>query len=405
LIARCTSEAGVLQAMQRAIADQVPIAVKSGGHSFEGFSLNDDGLVINVSAMRDLQLNEKTGFLTAGAGCRLADVNNYLLARGRFLPSGSCETVGLAGLTLGGGYGLFARKWGLTCDHLRAVRMIDGTGHIRDSHDDPELLWACRGGGNGHFGVVTQLTLRTRAAPLSFIAWKFRIYKLDENRATDLLDAWFRATTDLPNDAFSAWVMNGTQVTILLTTIGSPDALAKVRKSLGALSHRTTTGGPVPLAQALPWYYGDRGPVFFQNASAGYYKGIDDLRAALPGIFAEVLHVPGLIFQVNTLGGAITEGEDGAYPHRAFPYLGEQQAYWDAPSQAAKRVAAIRRVGEHLAKARYHTPLRELSRPRLQGLAHRLLRRRELCPAAKAEAHVRPRETVSRHPQSVRLPE
>jgi hypothetical protein len=239
--------------------------------------------------------------------------------------------------------------------------------------------------------------------PRSFIAWKFRIYKLDEKRATDLLDAWFSATADLPHDAFSAWVMNGTQVTILLTTIGAPDALSKVRKTLGALSHRTTTGGPVPVAKALPWYYGDRGPVFFKNASAGYYKGIDDLRAALPGIFAEVLHVPGLIFQVNTLGGAIADGEDGAYPHRAFPYLGEQQAYWDAPSQAAKRIAAIGRVGEHLAKAgitRHYANYPDLTfkdwpvayygsenYARLQKL------KRECDP-----------ENRIRHPQSVRLP-
>jgi FAD/FMN-containing dehydrogenase len=361
--------------------------------------------VINVSSLRDLALDAKTGFLTAGAGCRLAEVNRFLLARGRFLPAGSCETVGLAGLTLGGGYGLFARKWGLTCDHLRGVRMVDGSGRIRDSHDEPELLWACRGGGNGHFGVVTQLTLQTRPAPHAFIAWKFRIYKLDEKRATDLLAAWFQATAALPHDAFSAWVMNGTQVTILLTTIGPPEdhALAAVRKTLGALSHKTTTGGPVPLGTALPWYYGDRGPVFFKNASAGYYQGMDDVRAALPGIFAEVLHVPGLIFQVNTLGGAIMNGEDGAYPHRAFPYLGEQQAYWDVPAQAAARIAAIQRVGGHLARAgidRHYANYPDLNfhdwptayygaenYARLQNV------KREYDP-----------ENRVRHPQSVRLP-
>src|SRR5205814_958100 len=112
VIARCFSEEGVKQAMQRAIEKQWPVAVKSGGHSFEGFCLNDDGLVINVSGLNELHLDEKSGILTVGAGCRLAEVNRFLLAKGRFLPAGSCETVGLAGLTLGGGYGMFARKWG-----------------------------------------------------------------------------------------------------------------------------------------------------------------------------------------------------------------------------------------------------------------------------------------------------
>src|SRR5258707_896489 len=97
-IALCATEAGVQKALQRARTENWPVAVKSGGHSFEGFSLNDDGLVVSVSPMRDLELDPHSGLLTAGAGCRLRDVNSYLLPRGRFLPAGSCATVGLAGL-------------------------------------------------------------------------------------------------------------------------------------------------------------------------------------------------------------------------------------------------------------------------------------------------------------------
>jgi FAD/FMN-containing dehydrogenase len=66
----------------------------------------------DLSPMREMRLDAQTGVLTAGAGCRLAEVNQFLLAHGRLLPAGSCATVGLAGLTLGGGYGMFARKWG-----------------------------------------------------------------------------------------------------------------------------------------------------------------------------------------------------------------------------------------------------------------------------------------------------
>ena len=78
--------------------------------------------------------------MTAGAGCRLEEVNQFLLPKGRFLPAGSCRTVGLAGLTLGGGYGMFARKWGLTCDHLRRVKMVYGAGIIRDSNEEPMVM-------------------------------------------------------------------------------------------------------------------------------------------------------------------------------------------------------------------------------------------------------------------------
>jgi len=168
IIASCASETGVQHALERAKAENWPVAVKAGGHSFEGFCLNDDGLVVSVSPMRELQLDPKTGVLTAGAGCRLEEVNQFLLPRGRFLPAGSCRTVGLAGLTLGGGYGMFARKWGLTCDHLRRIKMVDGTGTIRDSNDETDLLWIARGGGNGHFGIVTELVFDTRVVPTQF---------------------------------------------------------------------------------------------------------------------------------------------------------------------------------------------------------------------------------------------
>src|SRR4030095_4592659 len=209
--------------------------------------------------------------------------------------------------------------WGMTCDHLRSVRMVDGTGAIRDSVTEPDLLWAARGGGNGHFGIATQLTLQTRPVPRAFSSWKFRAYRLTQVRATELLAAWFDATASLPNEAFSAWIMNGTQLTVLLTTIGSGEdkGIIAFRRKLTALTTKATSAAPVPLAKSLPWYYGEQGPIFFKNTSAGYYKGMADLESALPGIFKEVLTMPGLVFQINTMGGAIAKGPDGPYPHRA----------------------------------------------------------------------------------------
>ena len=346
IIASCASEAGVQQAVERARAENWPIAVKAGGHSFEGFCLNDNGLVVNVSSMRQMEFDSRTGILTAGAGCRVEDVNQFLLSKGRFLPVGSCGTVGLAGLTLGGGYGMFSRKWGLTCDHLRRIRMVDGNGAIRDSNQDSDLLWAARGGGNGHFGIVTEMTFQTHPVPAGFSAWKFRIYKLDEKRAASLLETWFEMSRDLPNDSFSAWVMNGSQVTILLTTTGSREEKRVVafRRRFSGLSKKTTTAGPAPLKRALTWYYGDDGPVYFKNASAGYYNGMSDVQPALPGIFEQVLTVPGLVFQINTMGGAISAEVDSAYPHRAYPFLGESQAYWESPDHGAKLKEAAERM-------------------------------------------------------------
>jgi FAD binding domain/Berberine and berberine like len=405
VIACCISETGVQHALERAKAENWPVAVKAGGHSFEGFCLNDDGLVVNVSLMREIQLDPKTGVLTAGAGCRLEEVNQFLLAKGRFLPAGSCRTVGLAGLTLGGGYGMYSRKWGLTCDHLRRVKMVDSTGTIRDSNEEPDLLWAARGGGNGHFGIVTELTFNTRPVPSQFSSWKFRTYKLDPKRATSLLQTWFEATSDLPNEAFSAWIMNGSQVTVVVITIGSREqkGLVAFRRRMGELSKKTTSGGPTSLKKALSWYYGDAGPVFFKNASAGYYKGIDDIRPALPGVFEEVLTVPGLIFQINTLGGAISNDVDGAYPHRAYPYLGESQAYWESASHAAVLREAASRMRDHIAQAgitRHYANYPDLAFtdwPTAYYGAENYARLQQLKQRYDPENRIR-------HPQSVRLP-
>jgi hypothetical protein len=120
---------------------------------------------------------------------------------------------------------------------------------------------------------------------------------------------------------------------VVVITIGSREqkGLVAFRRRLAGLTNKMTSGGPTSLQKALNWYYGEDAPVYFKNSSAGYYKRIDDIRSALPGIFEEVLTLPGLIFQINTLGGAISDDVEGAYPHRAFPYLGESQAYWNRP--------------------------------------------------------------------------
>ena len=147
--------------------------------------------------------------------------------------------------------------------------------------------------------------------------------------------------------------MNGSQVTVLVTTIGSREqkGLVAFRRRLAGLTKKATSAVPSPLKKSLSWYYGDPGPVYFKNASAGYYKGMTDIRPALPGILEEVLSVPGLVFQINTLGGAISNDVEGAYPHRAFPYLGESQAYWASPSHAAVLQEAIGRMRLHIAQA------------------------------------------------------
>lgn len=184
VIAVCHNEVGVQKAVQYSRKHSLPIAVKSGGHSFEGFSLNNDGLVIDVSQMNHMDL-DAGGRLIAQPSVKLVQLYTKLLPQGRLLPTGSCATVGLSGITLGGGYGLFSRQFGLTCDYLTGVRMVTATGEVIDSDNTPDLLWGCRGGGNGNFGVVTQLRYDTVKAPGTLYQHRFRSFKLSPDKAVE----------------------------------------------------------------------------------------------------------------------------------------------------------------------------------------------------------------------------
>ncbi|MFK7937584.1 MAG: FAD-dependent oxidoreductase, partial [Saprospiraceae bacterium] len=148
---------GVSEAVRYAKQFKLPVAVKSGGHSFEGFSSNDGGMCINLSLFKNIDwIDDDT--VKMGSGVKLFETYDALLPKGKILPAGSCATVGIAGLVLGGGYGLFARKFGLTCDSLLGLTMVDGDGKIHRVEGEDELMWANRGGNNGNFGVVTDFT-------------------------------------------------------------------------------------------------------------------------------------------------------------------------------------------------------------------------------------------------------
>lgn len=144
---------------------KIGVRARAGGHSYGGWSSATGALVIDVTKINAVSVSGTAA--TIGAGTRLIDVYNGLAARGRAIAGGSCPTVGLAGLTLGGGVGVLSRAYGLTCDALEAVRVVTADGKTLDCHagEHADLFWACRGGGGGNFGVATTFTFRTHAAP------------------------------------------------------------------------------------------------------------------------------------------------------------------------------------------------------------------------------------------------
>ncbi|UQX04342.1 FAD-binding oxidoreductase [Streptomyces sp. RerS4] len=139
----------------------VPVVPRGGGHSYPGWSTVEAGLVIDTGAMAGVTV-EGDG-VRIGAGARLADVYGVLAGRGLGVPAGTCPSVGIAGLALGGGLGIASRAYGTTSDRLTGARVVTPDSVVRevDAGHDPDLFWALRGGGGGNFGVVTEFRLRT----------------------------------------------------------------------------------------------------------------------------------------------------------------------------------------------------------------------------------------------------
>lgn len=168
------SAADVSAGLAFARNSKTPLALRSGGHNYAGWSAGGASgtdvaasLVINTSGLDGIALSNDGKTATIGPGAPLAAVYEALGARGRAIGAGSCGTVAIGGLTLGGGVGVLSRSFGLTSDQLVGVEIVtaDGVVHHASTSSDADLFWACRGGGGASVGVVTSMTFTTRAAP------------------------------------------------------------------------------------------------------------------------------------------------------------------------------------------------------------------------------------------------
>ena len=161
LIAQCTEASDVISALRFARENDFMVAVRGGGHHVAGYAVCDDGLVIDMSSMRDIQVDPENRTVRVGAGARWADVDEATQPFGLATPGGEVSETGIAGLTLGGGVGYTRRKYGLSCDNLLSVEMVTAEGQLikASKSENSDLFWALRGGG-GNFGIVTTFEYR-----------------------------------------------------------------------------------------------------------------------------------------------------------------------------------------------------------------------------------------------------
>jgi FAD binding domain/Berberine and berberine like len=175
LIARCADVADVIAAVNFGRDHGLPIAIRGGGHNGPGLGSVNDGLVIDLSAMKGVRVEPASRTARAGAGCTQGDLDHATHAFGLATPAGIISTTGIAGLTLSGGHGYLSRKYGLTIDNLLEADVVlaDGSFVTASKEKNPDLFWALRGGG-GNFGVVTSFLFQLHPVSTVFagpMAW------------------------------------------------------------------------------------------------------------------------------------------------------------------------------------------------------------------------------------------
>ena len=238
LVAACRSVSDVVGTLRHATATGERLAVRGGGHCFAGRS-STDGIVLDMSGL---------------AGARLAQVYAALHAHGRTLPAGCGPTVGIAGLTLGGGIGLLGREHGLTCDRLVGARVVVADGSVVDCDQDhdADLFWALRGAGGGQFGVVTSLRFDTVPEPTTTrVEAHWTDVALD-----DLVTAWQAWAPDAPDElTVNLGLVSepGAPVRAVLFGAASLDAGA-TRELVRDLADRAGVPAATELRASLPYH-------------------------------------------------------------------------------------------------------------------------------------------------------
>ena len=201
LIARCATQADVVTSIHFAREHRLLVAVKGGGHNGAGLGVCQDGLVIDLSLMKQIEVNPAERTVRVEGGCLLRELDAATHVYGLAVPTGINGTTGVAGLTLGGGLGYLTRQYGLTIDNLLEAELVLADGRVvkASATEHADLFWAIRGGG-GNFGVATSFLFR--AHPISTVVAGPMLWDMDDAR--DIL-RWYRTFIKDAPDSLNGW--------------------------------------------------------------------------------------------------------------------------------------------------------------------------------------------------------
>jgi len=357
LIARCESPADVVEAVNFSRENDLPLAVRGGGHNVAGTGTVDGGLVIDLSSMKGIEVDPAARTARAGAGVTIGELDQETQAFGLATPLGVVSETGIAGLTLGGGIGWLRRKHGLSSDNLVSVDVVTADGRFLTASEteNPDLFWGIRGGG-GNFGVVTSFEYRLHpVGPEVMVA--FILYPGD--RAREVLRFGAEYVANAPEEvsplAFLGRVprvedfpeeWHGEQYVALLTIYAGPiEEGERVLQPLRELGEPIADfSGPMPYVEAQKLLDED-----YPEGWRYYWKSVNVNRLGDEVIEALMAHAENAPSEHSTIdvwyqGGAMGRvgASESAFGDRSAPYLLGVEANWEDPRDDEANVAWAR---------------------------------------------------------------
>ncbi len=355
-IARVASAEDVAAAIRAARQAGLELAVRGGGHNVAGFGTVDEGLVIDLAALRSVSVDPVARRAVVGGGARLTDVDAATQAYGLAVPAGVVSDTGIAGLTLSGGLGWLRRRYGLTVDHLLAAELVTADGEILqiDEESDPELLWGLRGGG-GNFGVVTSFSFQLQAVGPE-VAFTFVFYPIEharqvlaEHERIVMLEDEISTVAVLghvaPDEPFPEEIHGEPFVGLLGMHAGPAEAGERAMQPLRKLaSPLIDLSGPMPYIEAQQIYDAD-----YPAGQRYYWKAtnLPALERELIDLLVELTHAAPSVHSTIDVwmnGGAISRVPSAAtaFADRDSLYGLTMEANWESPSEDEANVAWAR---------------------------------------------------------------
>jgi FAD/FMN-containing dehydrogenase len=344
-IVRCADATDVVNAVQFAGSHDLLVAVRGGGHSLPGHSVCEGGLMIDLAPMQGVQVDKGARTVRVDPGVWLGTLDREVQKSGFVVPAGTVSHTGVAGLSLGGGIGRLARKFGLTIDSLLGVNLVTPDGKLRkvNAQENPDLFWAIRGGG-GNFGVVTSFEFRLHELRSDVIAGDL-VFPIDQARGVldFLADHAERAPDELWMDpVLECDAAGARQLMLNVCHCGTVKAARKDIEPLrkAGKTIRDTVGAR-PFVAAQSDHDGDspRGRGYYMNGA-----GVLKLEPALLDHAVRSIQEPGAEVgkvSLTQTGGAIARvaSDATAFANRSAPFNVVVRASWDEPGKAAERTS------------------------------------------------------------------